>query len=116
RGAAGNFQAVVGSTNWRWNEPAVGMVSAWKSGSSGNWSRYNNPAVDTALNELSTVTDKARKVELVHTVEKAVLQDSPVAWYARFVNVTATAKRVQNWKTYFDNYPLLDSVWVKPTK
>jgi ABC-type transport system substrate-binding protein len=110
---AGNFQSLVYAP--RWNEPGLDLVSYFLSTSPLNYWHYSNPTVDAALKQLTTVTDQKTKTQLVHQVEQQILKDAPVAWYTRYPTWTELTKKVQGYKTIFDQIPLMDNVWLKST-
>jgi peptide/nickel transport system substrate-binding protein len=114
RYTTGNFQATLAGP--RWNEPGIDMVTWFSSASTQNWMKYSSPTVDSALQKLVSATDEPTRVTQAHTVEQQVLKDSPVAWYAGFASGTEFAKRVQGYVSYFDQVPLMDSVWVSDAK
>jgi peptide/nickel transport system substrate-binding protein len=115
RVVAGNFQAFT-TTAGKWNDPALGMVTLFKTGGSANYSRYSNPTVDSALDQLQATTDQKTKTQLTHNIERTVLKDVPLTWFARSFSSTVVDKTVRNWQVYFDNFPLLDSVSVTKSK
>jgi peptide/nickel transport system substrate-binding protein len=107
---AGNFQAYESGV--RWNVPAIDMVNWLLSTSNLNYNRYSNPDADAALRQLLTTSDVKTEIPLAHKVEKDVLNDSGVAWYAQFTSATAIDKAVKNYQIYFDQQSLLDNVWL----
>jgi peptide/nickel transport system substrate-binding protein len=111
RFSTGQFQAVIYAP--RWNEPALDFVSYFLSTSPLNYYKYSNPQVDTILNQLKTTTDQKTKIKLVHDAEQIILKDSPIAWYTRYPSYTELSKKVQGYKTIFDQIPFMEDVWLK---
>jgi peptide/nickel transport system substrate-binding protein len=111
---SGNFQVYPNIP--RWNEPAVDMVSTFKTGAASNYMRYSNPQVDAWLNQLQTSTDQKTRVQLVHQIEQQVLKDAPVAYYTRFASYTYLDDTVRGVKGYYDMRYLLDQVWISGKK
>jgi peptide/nickel transport system substrate-binding protein len=108
---SGNFD-VYEDFSPRWVVPSTDLVNAFQTKGLFNYVGYSNPTVDAMLHQLSATTNPQDQVPLVHNVEKAVLNDHAVAWYARAVDASVLNNRVHNFQIYYDQQPLLDSVWV----
>jgi peptide/nickel transport system substrate-binding protein len=112
----GAFQAVLNVNQARWNEPAIDVVNLFQSTSSGNISRYSNPTVDAALNQLVTAADQKTREQLVHTAMAQIVKDAPMAWYTRTPSFAVLDKSVRGYDIYFDQIPLSDGLWAATNK
>jgi peptide/nickel transport system substrate-binding protein len=114
--ASGNFQAALISTSI-WADPVLDDPSIFRSTSGANYMKYNNPAVDAALNEITTTTDPKARQQAHDTVIENVLKDVPLVWVARAQTYYVVDKAaVKGWSMYYLLRPLIEDVYMTKPK
>jgi len=109
----GNFELVVFPTGHFVDDPDA-LLAPFITGSSQNWARFSNPAIDDLYNRQARTLDPAERRRLVVELQKIVLENAyhiPGLWWSR--NVVHWAK-MKNWvapPSHFTNQKLQD-VWL----
>ena len=109
----GNFEVVVFPTGHFVDDPDA-LLAPFITGSSQNWARFSNPAVDDLYDRQARTLDPAERKRLVVELQKIVLENAyhiPGLWWSR--NVVHWAK-MKNWvapPSHFTNQKLQD-VWL----
>jgi peptide/nickel transport system substrate-binding protein len=109
----GNFEAIVTPIGAFVDDPDQ-LLAPYITGSSQNWARFSNPAIDDLYSRQARTLDPAERKRLVIELQKIVLENAyhmPGLWWSR--NVVHWAK-VKNWvapPSHFTNQKLQD-VWL----
>ena len=109
----GNFEVVVFPTGHFVDDPDA-LLAPFITGSSQNWARFSNPAIDDLYARQARTLDPGERRKLVIELQKIVLENAyhiPGLWWSR--NVVHWAK-VKNWiapPSHFTNQKLQD-VWL----
>jgi len=109
----GNFELMVFPTGAFIDDPDA-LLAPYITGSSQNWARFSNPAIDDLYSRQARALDPAERRRLVIELQKIVLENAyhmPGLWWSR--NVVHWAK-VKNWvapPSHFTNQKLQD-VWL----
>src|SRR5438132_1295756 len=109
----GNFEVVVTPIGAFIDDPDQ-LLAPYITGSSQNWARFSNPAIDDLYSRQARTLDAAERRRLVIELQKIVLENAyhiPGLWWSR--NVVHWAK-VKNWvapPSHFTNQKLQD-VWL----
>jgi len=109
----GNFEVVVTPIGAFIDDPDQ-LLAPYITGSSQNWARFSNPAIDDLYSRQARTLDPAERRRLVIELQKIVLENAyhiPGLWWSR--NVVHWAK-VKNWvapPSHFTNQKLQD-VWL----
>jgi len=108
-----NFEVVVFPTGHFVDDPDA-LLAPFITGSSQNWGRFSNPAIDDLYDRQARTLDPAERKRLVIELQKIVLDNAyhvPGLWWSR--NVVHWAK-MKNWvapPSHFTNQKLQD-VWL----
>jgi len=109
----GNFEVMVFPTGHFVDDPDA-LLAPYITGSSQNWARFSNPAIDDLYSRQARTIDPVERRKLVIDLQKIVLENAyhmPGLWWSR--NVVHWAK-VKNWvapPSHFTNQKLQD-VWL----
>src|SRR5438093_126012 len=109
----GNFEVIVTPIGAFVDDPDQ-LLEPYITGSSQNWARFSNPAIDDLYARQARTLDPAERRKLVIELQKIVLENAyhiPGLWWSR--NVAHWAK-VKNWvapPSHFTNQKLQD-VWL----
>src|SRR6059036_1370261 len=109
----GNFEVVVTPIGAFIDDPDQ-LLAPYITGSSQNWARFSNPAIDDLYSRRARTLDPAERRRLVIELQKIVLENAyhiPGLWWSR--NVVHWAK-VKNWvapPSHLTNQKLQD-VWL----
>ena len=109
----GNFEVMVSPIGAFIDDPDQ-LLAPYNTGSSQNWARFSNPAIDDLYSRQARTLDPAERKRLVIELQKIVLENAyhmPGLWWSR--NVVHWAK-VKNWvapPSHFTNQKLQD-VWL----
>jgi len=108
-----NFEVVVSPIGHFVDDPDA-LLAPFITGSSQNWGRFSNPAIDDLYDRQARTLDPAERRRLVVELQKIVLENAyqiPGLWWSR--NVVHWAK-MKNWvapPSHFTNQKLQD-VWL----
>jgi peptide/nickel transport system substrate-binding protein len=108
-----NFEVVVSPIGHFVDDPDA-LLAPFITGSSQNWGRFSNPAIDDLYDRQARTLDPAERKKLVVELQKIVLENAyhiPGLWWSR--NVVHWAK-MRNWvapPSHFTNQKLQD-VWL----
>src|SRR5499426_4930513 len=109
----GNFETIVTPIGYVVDDPDA-LLAPFITGSSQNWARFSDPAVDDLYSRQARTLDPVERRKVVIDVQKIVLENVyhiPYLWWA--LNVVHWAK-VKNWvapPSHFTNQKLQD-VWL----
>ena len=109
----GNFEAIVTPIGYPVDDPDA-LLTPFITGSSQNWGRFSNPAIDDLFARQTRTLDPIERRKLVVELQKVVLENAyhiPGLWWSR--NVVHWTK-VKNWiapPSHFTNQKLQD-VWL----
>jgi len=109
----GNFEVMVFPTGHFVDDPDA-LLAPYITGSSQNWARFSNPAIDDLYSRQARTIDPVERRKLVIDLQKIVLENAyhmPGLWWSR--NVVHWAK-IKNWvapPSHFTNQKLQD-VWL----
>jgi peptide/nickel transport system substrate-binding protein len=109
----GNFEAIVTPIGYPVDDPDA-LLTPFITGSSQNWGRFSNPAIDDLFARQARALDPIERRKLVVELQKVVLENAyhiPGLWWSR--NVVHWTK-VKNWiapPSHFTNQKLQD-VWL----
>ena len=109
----GNFEAIVTPIGYPVDDPDA-LLTPFITGSSQNWGRFSNPAIDDLFARQARTLDPIERRKLVVELQKVVLENAyhiPGLWWSR--NVVHWTK-VKNWiapPSHFTNQKLQD-VWL----
>jgi peptide/nickel transport system substrate-binding protein len=109
----GNFELIINPAGAYIDDPDQ-LLYQYVTGSTNNWGRFSNPAIDDLFSRQSRSLDPAERRKLVIELQKVILDNAyhmPGLWWSR--NVVHWAK-VKNWKaqpSHFTNQRLQD-VWL----
>jgi peptide/nickel transport system substrate-binding protein len=88
---AGNFDAILADSV---SGPTLLRPSwFWRSGSSNNWGKYNNPAVDAALDAIRAAADDAAYRSAVAAFQRAIVDDPPAIFLTWSQRARAVSSR-----------------------
>ena len=108
----GTFQA----SSWGFPvlDPEPGLFNATRTGLPTNYSKYSNPAVDTALDAGRISTDPVARKALYDTVWEALAKDLPFVPYVVTVNGFVLSPKLRGGQVYEDGILRFDLLWKKP--
>jgi len=69
-------------------------------GARGNYAFYTNPEVDRLINQLLVTMEPARRTEIIHSLQKLIIDDAPSAWIYNSMLFYAQRKWVKGWVLY----------------
>jgi ABC-type transport system substrate-binding protein len=106
---AGDY--MVSSWGFPTQDPEPGLWSAVYSKSLNNYSKYNNPEVDKAIDQARVITDQAQRKALYDTVWEALAKDLPYYPYVKTVNGFVTSPDLKGGQVYEDGILRFDLLW-----
>jgi peptide/nickel transport system substrate-binding protein len=106
---AGDY--MVSSWGFPTQDPEPGLWSAVYSKSLNNYSKYNNPEVDQAIDQARVITDQAQRKALYDTVWEALAKDLPYYPYVKTVNGFVTSPDLRGGVVYEDGILRFDLLW-----
>ena len=93
----------------QWSEPSLDLPPHFASASPRNIMRYQNPAVDAALGELSSAREPAARGHAHRRLLRQVLADVPLVWLAyKDAYHAVDQQRVRDWPLFYSLRPLLE--------
>jgi peptide/nickel transport system substrate-binding protein len=95
-------------------DPDPGLFNAAKGGLPTNYSKYNNPAVNKALDDARLSNDQATRKQLYDSVWEALARDLPYLPYVVTTNGYVLSPKLQGGKVYEDGILRVDLLWMKP--
>jgi peptide/nickel transport system substrate-binding protein len=108
---SGNYQAQVWANLPL--DPEPNIYNSFHSGLSTNFNRYNNPALDAALETGRTSLDAAARKAAYKTVQQIFADDVPSYFYVRNQQGFLFSPKVHDFKVFEDGTPLWDRVWIE---
>jgi ABC-type transport system substrate-binding protein len=114
----------IGQANWCPDYPGDGTRSWFvplldgrsiQPANNNNYGEYNNPRVNSMIDQALTEPDKTRRAQLWSQADRQVMQDA--AWVPYIYDKTPYfwSARVRNWTwTAWSNQPDLTSMWLQP--
>ncbi len=109
----GNFELIVQPNGGFLDDPDQ-MLNLATTGSTQNWSRFSNPAIDDLFSRQARTLDPAERRKLVIELQKTVLENAyymPGLWWMRNVVHWAKVKNYVAQASQFTNQKLQD-VWL----
>jgi peptide/nickel transport system substrate-binding protein len=104
-----NYQ--VSSWGFPFTDPEPDLYNATHSGLPTNYSKYNNPAVDAALDTARKTADNAARLTQYKIVWQALAKDVPYFPYLLVTNGFITSKNLHGAKVYGDGILRFDLIW-----
>jgi peptide/nickel transport system substrate-binding protein len=105
----GDFQ--MHSWGFPFFDPEPGLYSAAHSGQLGNFSRYENPDVDEALDAARRTRDQDERAELYHGVFEQLAEDLPWMLYREMVFGWILTPQIHDAEIYGDGILRYDLFW-----
>jgi peptide/nickel transport system substrate-binding protein len=109
--ATGAFQAALSDTDAVF-VPSTDLSRYYLSTSPSNVTRFNDPAVDTLLKQLSATSDPQMQKQLESSIEQGLLKDNPEAWLTPYTLFYFYHKNVMNLQLAYNDEPLLGTMWI----
>jgi peptide/nickel transport system substrate-binding protein len=106
---AGDY--MVSSWGFPTQDPEPGLWSAAYSKSFNNYSKYNNPEVDKAIDQARVITDQAQRKALYDTVWEALARDIPYYPYVKTANGFVLSPDLKGGEVYEDGILRFDLLW-----
>jgi peptide/nickel transport system substrate-binding protein len=109
----GNFEAMVSPGAEFMDDPDQ-FLGRYITGSTQNWGRFSNPAVDDLFARQARALDPAERKRLINQIEKIVLENAyylPGLWWSRNVVHWAKLKNYVAPPNHYSNQKLQD-VWL----
>lgn len=109
---AGKFQ--IGRLGWIADYPIAEnfLYSLFQSKSGDNKSKYNNPAVDTALEAAGKIVDTNARIAAYQAIDKTVAADNPVIPMMFYKHTRVGSKRLHNFTWDAQGLGDFATVWV----
>ena len=109
---AGKFQ--IGRLGWIADYPIAEnfLYSLFQSKSGDNKSKYNNPAVDTALNDAAKIVDTNARIAAYQAIDKTIQADNPVIPMMFYKHTRVGSKRLNNFTWDAQGLGDFATVWV----
>jgi peptide/nickel transport system substrate-binding protein len=109
----GNFELIVAPTFEFMDDPDQ-FLGRYATGSTQNWGRFSNPAIDDLFSRQARSLDPAERKKLVNEIEKLVLENAyymPGLWWTRNLVHWAKVKNYVAPPNHYTNQKLQD-VWL----
>jgi oligopeptide transport system substrate-binding protein len=109
---AGNFQ--IGRLGWIADYPIADnfLYPLFQSKSGDNKSKYNNPAIDKALDDARKITDNAARLAAYQAIDKTIAADNPVIPMMFYKHTRVGSKRLHNFTWDAQGLGDFTTVWV----
>lgn len=94
------------------NDPDNDMYLLFKSDGGFNYTKYNNPQVDTLLDEGRTTTDQTKRIAIYQQAQQLIVNDSPFIFINHGVVSQETTNTVKNYFLSPSGVVFLQSVYL----
>src|SRR5437764_666401 len=80
----------------------------------GKASGYNNPEVNSLLNQAAAAQDRATRQKLYYQADRIYHDEAPYVFLFSLTNVTMTSAKVQGFHSLPTGNPRMEEVWLLP--
>lgn len=112
-GTTGDYDVLISSLAF--TEPSGRLWGAlYSTAGSSNYSRFNDPKVDAALDAANATTDLEEQRKQYKIVQEQLAEEVPYILYNAFYNGLVTSESVQGDLMYGYTVPRASNLWLQP--